>query len=108
LRMIVTSQKYEQPHTPKSREQATALNRRVWMPGATCTWQHDDFLYNAQFCTGDIWLVMGYVRVVGCGKCAVSAWERIRVKQRECQGKFGRGESTTLTAGKALRFVDNI
>jgi hypothetical protein len=38
----------------------------------------------------------------------VSAWEQIRVKQRECRAKFGRGESTTLMAGKALRFVDNM
>jgi len=29
------------------------------------------------------------------------------VKQGECRAKFGRGESTTLMAGKALRFEDN-
>jgi hypothetical protein len=40
--------------------------------------------------------------------CAVSASEQIKVKQRECWAKFGREESTTLTAGKGLRFVDNM
>lgn len=38
----------------------------------------------------------------------MSTWEQIRVKHRECRAKFGRGEGTTLTAGKALRFVDNM
>ena len=30
------------------------------------------------------------------------------MKRGECQTKFGRGESTALMAGKALRFEDNM
>jgi len=78
------------------------------MPGATCTWQHNDFLYNAQCCTGDIWLVMGYVRVVGVWEMCC---ERMGADPGETEGVPGEvwpRRKYNLDGGKALRFMDNV